>query len=219
MISGLMATMDGAGEWRRLSEHYGRMSDGELLALARKKAELTEVAQDTLKNEMAARRLKLEPEAVVAPPSPPRELSPAYEEDRQLVQICTVWSLVDALQVQQLLDRAGIPFFMGDERANDASLVTSNFADGVAVVIMQVGVPWAREALQYYEPLNEPKQERAEEPREIPVRCPKCRSTEVVFDHLIGEEPRTEKDSPQQFEWRCDSCGHRWKDDGILRGE
>ena len=217
MISGLMAMRDAVGEWRRLAEHYGRMSDGELLALARKKSELTEVAQETLRNEMAARRLKLQPEAVVAPPSPPRERSPAYEEDRQLVQICTVWSPADALQVQQLLDRAGIPFFMGDERANDASLVSSNFADGVAVVIMQVGVPWARAALQYYEPLNEPPQERVEEPEEIPVQCPRCHSSDVVFDQLVGEEPETKKDAPQMFEWTCDSCGHRWKDDGILK--
>jgi hypothetical protein len=33
------------------------------------------------------------------------------------VEICTVWSLSDALQLQTLLDRAGIPFFMGPEKA------------------------------------------------------------------------------------------------------
>jgi len=118
--------------------------------------------------------------------------------------------------VQQLLDRAGIPFFMGPERATGADAVTSNFANGVGVSIMNVGVPWARQALQNYEPLNDPNPRREPEPKEIEVRCPKCHSTEVVLEDLIGEEPTTEKDSPQQFEWSCDACGHRWKDDGIV---
>jgi DNA-directed RNA polymerase subunit M/transcription elongation factor TFIIS len=214
-----MATLDSATEWRRLSELYGRMADGELLALARKQSELTDVAHDALANEMRFRKLKLEAEEPAVHAKPSRELDPAYEEDRQLVQICTVWSLADALQVQQLLDRAGIPFVMGKEMATDASAVTSNFAEGVAVGIMQIGAPWARQALQYYEPLNEPKEERVEELGEIPVYCPKCRSSEVVFDQLIGERPKTAKDSPQLFEWACDACGYRWKDDGVLRGE
>jgi DNA-directed RNA polymerase subunit M/transcription elongation factor TFIIS len=212
-----MATFDAATEWRRLSELYGRMADGELLALARKQSELTDVAQDALANEVRFRKLKLEAEAPVEPPKPARELDPAYEEERKLVLIRTVWSLADALQVQHLLDRAGIPFFMGPEMAMGVDAVTSNFAAGVDVKIMSIGVPWALQALQYYEPANEPESEQHQEPDEIPVRCPRCRSEEVVFEDLTGEEPKTEKDSPQQFQWACDSCGHRWADDGIVR--
>jgi len=48
-------------------------------------------------------------------PSPP--LDSSGDEDPELVEICTVWSLADALQLQTLLDRAGIPFFMGPEKA------------------------------------------------------------------------------------------------------
>jgi hypothetical protein len=62
-----MSTLDAATEWRRLSELYGRMSDGELLAIANKDSELTEVAQEALANEMTQRRLKLQPEAPVEP--------------------------------------------------------------------------------------------------------------------------------------------------------
>jgi len=57
-----MSTLDPTTEWRRLSELYRQMSDGELLALARKKHELTEVAQGSLANEISQRRLKEEPE-------------------------------------------------------------------------------------------------------------------------------------------------------------
>jgi DNA-directed RNA polymerase subunit M/transcription elongation factor TFIIS len=212
-----MATLDPATEWRRLSELYRRMSDGELLALARTKSELTEVAQGALADEIRQRRLKVEPEA--PPPPPPMPEAPAdspYYEDRQLVEVATVWSLADALQLQRLLDQAAIPFFMGPEKATGADAVTSNFANGVGVSVMNVGWPWARQALQYYEPLNEPKPTPAEEPGEVAVRCPKCHSEDVIFDELIGEPPAMEKDSPQQFEWTCDACGHRWKDDGVV---
>ena len=205
-----MATLDSATEWRRLSELYLRMADGELLALARKQSELTDVAQDALANEMRFRKLKLEAEAPVEPPKPVGELDPAYDEERKPVLIRTVWSLADALQIQQLLDRAGIPFFMGSEMATGVDTVTSNFAAGADVKIMSIGVPWAWQALLDYEPMNEPAAEQQPEPAELPVKCPRCHSTEVVFENLIGEEPKTEKDSPQQFQWACDSCGHRW---------
>ncbi len=215
----IMATLDAAGEWRRLSEYYGRITDDELLAIARTQSELTDVARGALANEMTFRKLKLEPEAPAKPPEPPREVSPVYDEDRQLVEICTVWSVADALQAQQLLDQAGIPFFMGPEKATGVDSVTSDFVKGVGVQVMNVGVPWARQAMQYYEPVNEPASERQQEPDEIPVKCPRCHSTEVVFEDMIGDEPGTEKDSPQEFEWSCDSCGHRWKDDGIVAGQ
>ena len=213
-----MATLDSATEWRRLSELYRRMADGELLALARKQSELTDVAQGALANEMSFRKLKLEPEVPSAPPSPPREVDPVYYDDRRLVEVLTVWSVADALQVQQLLDTAGVPFFMGSEKATGVDAVTSNFGDGVGVQIMNIGVPWARQALMNYEPANEPRpKQEEEETEEILIRCPKCHSTEVVFEDLIGEESKEEKDSPQEFEWTCDACGHRWTDDGIVR--
>jgi len=48
-----------------------------------------------------------------------------YAEDRELFEICAVWSLRDALQVQSMLDVAGIPFFMGEEKATGVDSVTS----------------------------------------------------------------------------------------------
>jgi DNA-directed RNA polymerase subunit M/transcription elongation factor TFIIS len=212
-----MASLDPATEWRRLSELYRQMSDGELLALVRTKSELTEVAQGALADEIRVRRLKVEPEVAPLPPPIPEtpEDSPYYE-DRQLVEIATVWSLADALQLQRLLDQAAIPFFMGMEKATGVDAVTSNFAEGVSVSVMNVGWPWARQALQYYEPLNEPKPAPEEEPADVAVRCPKCRSEDVILDELVGERATTEKDTAQQYEWTCGACGYRWKDDGVV---
>jgi DNA-directed RNA polymerase subunit M/transcription elongation factor TFIIS len=202
-----MSTLDGGAEWRRLSELYRGMSDGELVALA-------------LANEISLRRLKVTADEPESPPVPQRPLDPAYDEDRRLVTISTVWSVGDALRLQRLLDGAGIPFFMGEEMATTVDAVTSDFAKGLPVRIMNIGVPWARQVLLDYFPKDEPESERVaqeEATKEVPVRCPKCHSTEVVFEDLVGEAPATEEDSPQQFEWTCDACGHHWKDDGLVR--
>jgi hypothetical protein len=58
-------------------------------------------------------------------------LDPAYDEDRKLVEIRTVRSLADAFHLQQLMDRAGIPFYMGPEKATGVDSVTSDFASGM----------------------------------------------------------------------------------------
>jgi DNA-directed RNA polymerase subunit M/transcription elongation factor TFIIS len=138
-----------------------------------------------------------------------------YDDDRQLVGLCTVWSVRDALQVQNLLDTAGIPFFMGPEKATGVDAVTSNFAEGVSVQIMNVGLPWARQAMQIYEPADDPTPKEKEEPEDLPVRCPKCQSTEVVFEELVPK-PNAVEDATPKFKWKCDSCGHDWEDDGVV---
>ena len=216
-----MEALDPAEEWRYLSERYRQMSDEELLALARQNSELTHVGQQALASEMSRRELKLQPEEPAPPPEPELDPDSPYAEDRELVEICTVWSLSDALQLQSLLEEAGIPFFMGPEKATNASGVTSNFANGVSVKIMSVGVPWTHQLWQHYTPQNDPASKPGEELSELPVRCPKCHSEEVVFDGLIndgliGEPPAATGQSQPKFEWTCDSCGYQWKDDGIV---
>jgi len=233
-----MDSLGPAGEFLRISEHYRRLADDELLTLARQKVELTELAQQALDNEMAHRRLKLEPEEAPPPaPEPPQTIifpdgtepkdsdesgddsyNDPYEEDRALVDLCIVWSLTDALKLQSLLDAAGIPFFMGEEKATSAAAVTSDFAKGVTVHIMQIGLPWARQAMQNYFPVNDQSPtEENDELDELPVQCPRCHSTEVVLEEAIAPDER--RGAPQRFEWRCDSCGSRWEDDGILKEE
>lgn len=217
IIPSTMETLDPAGEWLRLSERYRQMSDPELLLLARDTSELTETAQQALAQEISRRRLKVEPEAPPAPP-PPNSPDSQYDEDRELVEICTVWSLADALQVQTLLDGAGIPFYMGPEKATGVDAVTSNFANGVSVKIMSIGLPWARQAMQHYEPANEPGPKQQEDLGELQVRCPRCNSTEVIFERLDVEAGAADR-SAAKFEWTCEACGHKWEDDGVAKEE
>jgi DNA-directed RNA polymerase subunit M/transcription elongation factor TFIIS len=220
-----MQTLDPAEEWRRLSEHYQQMSDDELVGLARQTSELTDGAQQALTQEIANRRLKIPPEESPAPPSPEPEPDSAeegespYAEDRELVDICTVWSLSDALKLQNLLDTAGIPFYMGPEKATSVEAVTSNFANGLDVQIMQVGVPFARQVLQQYFPADEPPEEKADESDNLAIHCPKCHSTEVVFEDLEQGRENSEGKPSSKFKWTCDSCGHEWEDDGLVTEE
>ena len=138
-----------------------------------------------------------------------------YQEDRKLVDLCTVWSERDALQVQEILDAAGIPFFMGAEKASGVDGVTSDFTKGIIVKIMQIGVPWARGPMSHFEPDDDPTpKEEEKEPEETPVRCPKCQSEEVVFEGLKAQ-PGVTDEAAQKFEWSCDACGARWEDDGV----
>ncbi len=142
-----------------------------------------------------------------------------YEEDRELVDLCTVRSVRDALKVQNILDVAGIPFFMGAEKATSVDEVTSNFADGVVVRIMQIGIPWSRSPMSHYYPEDDPTPKEPEEVEEIPVRCPRCRSEEVVFEGLNSEPGTGADETSQKYQWTCDACGYGWKDDGVAKKE
>jgi DNA-directed RNA polymerase subunit M/transcription elongation factor TFIIS len=211
-----MQLADPAGEFLRVSEHYRRLSDEEILVLFRQNSQLTDLARQALSAEISNRRLKIEPVATPSPPPvpPPDSPSDKYQEDRKLVEICRVWSLADALQVQTLLDRGGIPFYMGPENATGVDQVTSSYPYGVSVKVMQVGVPWARQAMLDYSPADEPPPKQEEQPDEVPVCCPKCDSTEVIFERLVTA-PTPRDESPARYEWTCGSCGYQWEDDGI----
>jgi hypothetical protein len=217
IIPTVMDTVDQAGEWRRLAEHYRQLTDGELIDLSRKREELTAVAQQCLSNEVSGRRLKVEPieKAEARPTLVPEPADSPYAEERSLVTLCTAWSVRDALQIQTLLDRAGIPFYMGEERATGVDKVTANFAEGVGVCIMNVGLPLARGLLQDYFPKDVPPSEKNDELPDVFIRCPKCNSEDVVFEDMQDEDPATHQKIVQKYEWKCDSCGYEWEDDGV----
>lgn len=222
IISHAMNIADPATEWLRLSEHYRQLTDDELIALARKRSELTDVAQQTIRDEASSRRLTIPPEEPEEeekeqrPEFVPEPPDSAYAEERSLVTICTVWSVGNALRIQFLLDRAGIPFYMGKEKATGVDLVTSNFADGVEVQIMSVGWIWARDAMKDYFPKDEPESEKKPETPPDSICCPRCRSEEIVLLHTPDEDPATHQQIAQKYEWKCDACGYEWQDNGVI---
>jgi len=176
--------------------------------------------QQALAGEILSRRLTIPTPAsqVPARPAPPPHIGDEedeYAEDRELVEIRKVWSKADALRLQRVLDVAGIPFYIGAEKATGIDAVTSNFAEGVSVRVMQVGTPWAYQAMENYFPKDEPPEPKYEDAADVAIRCPKCRSTDVVFDELVGEKANADDSGGQKFQWTCSSCGKEWEDDGV----
>jgi len=205
-----------ASESLRLSDHYRRLTDDELIAIAQDTSELTEMAQQALASEISQRKLIVPTPEPLVPQPPPDDkddqTDDPYAEDREIVQIATVWSLADALKLQELLDQAEIPFFMGEERTTRAEQVTSNFRNGVPVGVMKVGMPWAQQAMQDYKPADETINPDDQLDEDLAIHCPKCHSEDVIFEHLDTAE--ADKDN-QKFVWTCASCGNRWEDEGV----
>ncbi len=214
-----MELIDRAGEWRRLVEHYRQLTDDELVDLGREPSALTDVAQEALQQEVSNRRLKIPREETAPPPDQllggSEDGEDPYAEDREFTEIATVWSLRDAQELQRLLDFAGVPFYMGPEKARSADAVTSNFADGVGVQVMNAGVGIARHEMGNYNPQDEPLEARGEVPEELAIHCPKCHSTEVVFEELDPQPQDGTRAPSSKFKWRCDSCGNEWEDEGV----
>src|SRR6266853_2658859 len=203
------------------------MTDGELIAIARDRSQLTEIAQEILAQELSQRKLKVEPEEQPTGLESTRRAAMAasarkagdsanagdldaadpYAEDRELFEICAVWSLRDALQVQSMLDVAGIPFFMGEEKATGVDSVTSNCSQGVSVQVMRIGWPWAVRALKHYEPKDEPASEKQEWDEDVDVRCPRYRSKDILFEELV----ETPNSASPKYKWTCSVCGHQWQ--------
>ena len=212
-IQTLMGAFGPASESLRLAERYRQMTDDELLDIAAHSSELTDPAKQALAQEMSTRKLKLPDPAPIPPMEPEtQESEDAYSEDRRPVDLCTVWSSRDALKVQNLLDQAEIPFFIGPEKATRAEAVTSNFTAGLTVQVMQIGLPWAQQALQHYEPADEPPKQGPSEGI-LAVHCPKCHSEDVVFETLV--EGPAGQPSAEKYAWECASCGNHWVDDGV----
>jgi hypothetical protein len=216
-----MDAVDRVEQWRQVSEHYRSLTDDELIAIARQKAELTDVAQQALDAEISYRKLEIPPEEPEEEPEvpvlPEPEPDSPYEAERELVEIETVYSLRDALQLQSLLMADGIPYYMGDEKATSAEAVKSNFAKGVAVRIMRIGLPFATRARIHYHPQDSPEPEEKEPDDAEPIFCPKCRSEAVVLE---GTQPdATQTRTGTKFKWRCEACGKRWEDDGVVDEE
>jgi C4-type Zn-finger protein len=62
-----------------------------------------------------------------------------------------------------------------------------------------------------------PASENRGELPDVFIRCPKCNSEEVVFEHMQGEDPTTHQKIVQKYQWKCDSCGYEWEDDGVAK--
>jgi ribosomal protein L37AE/L43A len=200
-----------AEEWRRLSELYSKKSDDELCELAAGFSDLTEVAQQVLRDEMRKRRLDEAQAAIRAAtnsvhPAPLRwnpgdtqsnfaamnqEYDPPCEYTWK-TPLCERDEREEAWQVAEVLRRAGIeswierpqsPFGPSGRRV----LVAADQLDEALQIAVR---PIPQEIIDL---------SRMEVPDFEPPACPGCGAADPVLEDV----------NPVNM-WRCEACAKQW---------
>ena len=215
-------------EWSRLTDLYSGMSEGELEKLANEAYELTDLARDVLRGEISRRGLRLQlwdqpaPPAIALPEERPEDFDPA---DLDLVGFGRVYDLADARRTKSILDQAGISSFFGTDNLKNVDELGPSFAAAEAEaqkrgyqVGVQLKIPardreGAAEAFANAPQALKPQDTPEDEPNYVAV-CPRCHSPEIVFQG-IEEGVSPDPDVNSQWNWSCDACGHKWRDDGV----
>lgn len=146
-----MTTMDPQGERGRLSEIYAGKTDEELQQVDTQSDELTDIAQEVLREELARRRLPQNFEQ-------PNEAGQKELEFRDLVTIRTFWGLLEAELAKGLLDSAGIESFLFDDNMVRMDWFNANALGGVKLRVDAHNVDAANRVLQEVSDEVEPEE-------------------------------------------------------------
>ena len=221
--------IDPEQERRRLAEFYSYQMDGELEKVASQASDLTDLAREVLRAEMARRGLSAasdEPAGGASPPAlpggPPAQPSvveafpPDGLEMRGMVTIRKFRDLPEALFAKGSLESAGIECALLDDNMVRLDWFISNLLGGVKLQVRPEDASVAEEILSQPIPENfdVPGIGEYEQPR-----CPKCQSPDVNFQEVAPAAYLSAAVSvPFPFHrraWRCHSCDAEWEDDGF----
>jgi hypothetical protein len=205
---------DTFAEWQRLTQHYREMSDEELLELDDDFADLTEAAQQVLRNEMSTRGLKRQAVAS-APKAPDRPvipepdygaLSPTTEDEADensepreytwKTLLCECNEREEAWQIREVLRQAGIESWL-DQSRSWASQEMLNPRILVAADQLEQAIQIASQPI----PQAIVEQSKVQLPDFEPPVCPECGAADPLLESV---EPLNA--------WRCESCGRQWTD-------
>jgi hypothetical protein len=231
-----MARIDPDQERRRLTEFYSGQMDGELEKVAHQAYELTDLARQALKAEIARRGLGIDlvenaplivkKELPVMPgdPPPPRPptQSPAPDgeiELRNLVTIRKFRDLPEALLAKGSLESAGIEAVLTDDNIVRLDWFWSNLMGGIKLNVDPQDAEVANSILD--QPIPEGFDVAGVGEYQQP-RCPRCQSLDVNFQELDPAAYLSLAIVPMPFHrraWRCHSCRAEWEDDGVGQQE
>jgi len=225
---------DPAQYWQDLTANYREMSDGELLELAAKPEELTEVAQQVLRDEMKLRKLALAAPKRAAlvgakenarvrwePTNYRNEFS--HQESEQTegpreytwkTKLCDCETRLQAIQLAAALERAGIDSWIQTSRTSgDPTDLTYPRILVAADQLEQAQAVAAQPIPQ--DIIDESLEEQTSEPQEFEVpRCPQCGAPDPVL--CPAEESKIGDPKPDDKEWintwYCEFCGAEWTD-------
>lgn len=191
-----------AAQYNELVTLYGDYSDDELVELGRGIADLTEMAQEVLKGEVARRGLK------IAAAGEPVEARVLTEEDLQDMRAYAEVAPAECI------------FDFEDERSAAAAYYALAAQRIEAIVVSPGGtkadyhgprvVVTPKDAERATAILSEPSTEKlTAEKEEVPEEfalphCPSCDGVETLLESV---------DPVNQ--WRCDDCGHTWLEESV----
>jgi len=206
-----------AAEAQRLTEHYAKMYDGELLNLAAESAGLTDIARSVLENELHKRGLDRESESRAQcpasnDPSRPRNLpeedegdldreEDAAPDDRDRpveftwkTELCSCSDWEKGQLLRHTLYRAGIESWTEPPHAR-------NYGMDFRILVPADQLEQALEIAQAPIPQDVMDDLKTETPAfEMPT-CPHCGATDPVLEAAEGGNS-----------WACEACGSRWTD-------
>jgi Putative prokaryotic signal transducing protein len=208
-------------ERRRLADNYAGMTDGELQKLAQSAESLTDLAWDTLEDELDRRHLEfLDDEHSEDEYSGPAQEKRQKMEVQELVTVRQFRDLPEALLAKGSLESAGIECFLADENLVRLDWFISNFIGGIKLNVRPADEANARRLLD--EPILEGLYVQGVGLYEQP-RCPNCQSLDVNFQEL--DRPIAYMSAflrlpmpIQRPAWHCQACDAEWEDDGADGG-
>jgi len=228
-----MAMIDPERERQRLAEFYAGQIDGELEKVAKQAYEMTGIAREALRAELARRGLSVElveqrPVTPAPPPLPgdpppePPPVDPVVDgeiEMRNLMTIRRFRDLPDALLAKGCLDSTGTECVLVDDNVVRLDWLWSNGVGGVGGVKLRVD---AEDAAAAAEMLAQPIPEHFEVPgvgEYQQPHCPQCNSLDVNFQEL---DPAAYLSLAVSFPipfhrraWRCHSCRVEWEEGAV----
>jgi len=220
--------------WQDLTENYRRMSDGEILELARKPDDLTEVAQQVLRDEMRLRgltatrsgrespRVRNAGAAIHREPMSYRyEFAPA-EPDKSngpheytwKTRLCDCETRQQAWQLAEALRRAGIDSWIQATPTKSEALDLTYPRILVAADQLDEAQAIAAQPIPH-DIIDVSEEDEESEPRyfEVPV-CPKCGAPDPVLCPAGESEASDPKPDDKKWvnSWLCEACGAEWTD-------
>jgi hypothetical protein len=228
-----MPKIDPDKERSRLAEFYSQQMDGELEKVAAQAYELTEIAREALRTELARRNVAArfvehrpivekkvdEPQPGDPPPPEPTVVEPSGPQTvvdlRELVTVRKFRDLPEALLAKGSLKSAGIDAVLIDENTVRMDWFWSNLIGGIKLQVEPDDLEAANEILDL--PIPDTLQVLGVGDFVQP-HCPKCHSLDVAFQEL--RKPVAYVSAylgvpiPMQCPaWRCHACGVEWEED------
>jgi len=188
---------------RELRDHYARMPDGELQAVATDARDLTPEARALITEEMQRRSL-------AAPPTADQGWDEVTEQ--KWATVAKFRDLPDALLAKGAVESAGIECHLTDDNMVRLDWFISNLLGGAKLLVKPEDESTAREILS--QPIPETIEADGidyEQPR-----CPKCQSLDVNFqenDPIAYVTAYVKVPIPvHRKAWRCRACSAEWEE-------